>query len=94
MFGRLHDIGDAGVGHRAIRDDHEVAVEIANACAAQPDGLHAAVDRIKLDAVAHLERLVSKERHRAKQVRERILRGQADRQSADGEQTPGPAWRA
>ena len=62
-----------------------MAVGIANPRAAQADGFHRAFHALDLDAVADVKRLVQKNRHRAEQIRHRVLRRQAERQAADGQ---------
>ncbi len=82
--GAARDVGDDGVAHHFVRNRDVMSVEIANARAAQADGFHHAVHALDLDAVAKVKRLVQKNRHRAEQVRHRVLRRQAERQAADG----------
>ena len=67
-----------------------MAVGFGHAGAAQADGFHRAFDVLDLDAVADAEWLVHENRHRAEQIRQRVLRRQTDCQTADGEGSDRP----
>ena len=74
-----------GGPHRFVRNGHQMPFRAAHPRAPQADGFHRPFRPVQFDLVADAEGPINKNGDRAKEIGQRVLRRQADRQAADGQ---------
>src|SRR5262249_53349325 len=83
--GALTDVNDVSAGHVLVWDTDEIAIEIAHARAPQTDRLNIAVNHFNRGATPSQKLFARKNCARPKEVGGGVWRGEANRETPDGE---------